>query len=169
MGPYPPRVVLALRTRPSQSAIGRWGWGFHTVRGGTDPGDLRFLSQGCGDCRYRDGFTYRGWESILPGCRCLRASPSQSATTHWRWCFYTEQSGSDPGIPPSFPGCRMYRRISNQGWDPILPGWRWLYAGSMHEPVALGLSEYLYAWRRMPHGETPLGTRRRAVRQRRDE
>ena len=24
---------------PSQSAISRWGWGFHTVRGGIDPGD----------------------------------------------------------------------------------------------------------------------------------
>ena len=27
---------------PSQSAITQWGWGFHTVRGGIDPGDLRF-------------------------------------------------------------------------------------------------------------------------------
>ena len=26
---------------PSQSAITRWGWGFHTLRGGIDPGDLR--------------------------------------------------------------------------------------------------------------------------------
>ena len=29
MGPYPSRVVLALRTP---------GWGFHTVRSGIDPG-----------------------------------------------------------------------------------------------------------------------------------
>ena len=26
---------------PSQSAITQWGWGFHTLRGGIDPGDLR--------------------------------------------------------------------------------------------------------------------------------
>ena len=32
MGYYPPRVSLALRTP---------GWGFHTVRGGIDPGDHR--------------------------------------------------------------------------------------------------------------------------------
>ena len=27
---------------PSQSATSHWGWGFHTVRGGIDAGDLRF-------------------------------------------------------------------------------------------------------------------------------
>ena len=27
---------------PSQSAITQWGWGFHTLRGGIDQGDLRF-------------------------------------------------------------------------------------------------------------------------------
>ena len=37
MGTYPPQGVLALCTIPSQSAIGQWGWGFHTVRGGFDP------------------------------------------------------------------------------------------------------------------------------------
>ena len=25
-----------------QSAITQWGWGFHTLRGGIDPGDLRY-------------------------------------------------------------------------------------------------------------------------------
>ena len=32
MGPYPPEVDLARHTNSSQSEIGRWGWGFHTVR-----------------------------------------------------------------------------------------------------------------------------------------
>ena len=27
---------------PSRSTISQWGWGFHTVEGGIDPGDLRF-------------------------------------------------------------------------------------------------------------------------------
>ena len=27
---------------PSRSAITQWGWGFHTLRGGIDPGNLRF-------------------------------------------------------------------------------------------------------------------------------
>ena len=26
---------------PNQSAITQWGWGFHTLRDGVDPGDLR--------------------------------------------------------------------------------------------------------------------------------
>ena len=34
-----------LSTIPSQSAIGQWDWGFHTVRGGFDPGDHRFRPQ----------------------------------------------------------------------------------------------------------------------------
>ena len=37
MGPCRPRVALTLFSSPSQSAIGRRGWGFHTVRGGSDP------------------------------------------------------------------------------------------------------------------------------------
>ena len=35
-GLYPPRLALALRTP---------GWGFHTVRGGIDPGERRFHLQ----------------------------------------------------------------------------------------------------------------------------
>ena len=42
MGSCRPRVALALVSSPSQSAICRWGEGFHTVRGGVDPGVHRF-------------------------------------------------------------------------------------------------------------------------------
>ena len=42
---YRPRGALALRTIPSQSAIGQWDWGFHAVRDCFDPGDLRFRPQ----------------------------------------------------------------------------------------------------------------------------
>ena len=28
-----------------QSATSQWGWGFHTLRGGIDPGNLRFRPQ----------------------------------------------------------------------------------------------------------------------------
>ena len=37
--------VRWLSTIPSQSAIGQWDWGFHTVRGGVDPGDHCFRPQ----------------------------------------------------------------------------------------------------------------------------
>ena len=42
MGFYCPQVALTLRSSPIQSAIGRWGCGFHTVRGGVDPEGHRF-------------------------------------------------------------------------------------------------------------------------------
>ena len=43
MGPYPPRGALALYTNTSQSAIGWWDWGFHTVQGGVDQGKSVFV------------------------------------------------------------------------------------------------------------------------------
>ena len=45
MGTYLPQSALALCTIPSQSAIGQWDWGFHTVRGGFGPRDHRFRPQ----------------------------------------------------------------------------------------------------------------------------
>ena len=44
-GTYPPRDALALCTIPSQSAIGQWDWGFHTVRDDFDPADHLFRPQ----------------------------------------------------------------------------------------------------------------------------
>ena len=42
MGLYilPRRSWLNMRTMVNQK-IGRWGWDFHTVRGGINPGDIR--------------------------------------------------------------------------------------------------------------------------------
>ena len=40
-GSYTLRMALD-STSASQSAISPLGWGFHTVRGGIDPGDHRF-------------------------------------------------------------------------------------------------------------------------------
>ena len=45
LGTYSPRGALALCTIPSQSTIGQWDWGLHTVRGGFDPGDHCFRPQ----------------------------------------------------------------------------------------------------------------------------
>ena len=41
MGPCSNKVKLVQYTNPSQSEIDRWGWGFHTVRGGINPDDIR--------------------------------------------------------------------------------------------------------------------------------
>ena len=43
MGSCRPRVALSLFSSPSQSSIGPWGWGFHTIRGGFDPGITVFV------------------------------------------------------------------------------------------------------------------------------
>ena len=45
MGPCVTRVALDLFLSPSQSAIGWLAGSFYTVRGGFDPGDLRFRPQ----------------------------------------------------------------------------------------------------------------------------
>ena len=42
---YRHRVAPALRSIPSQKAIGQRDWGFLTVRGGFDPEDHRFRPQ----------------------------------------------------------------------------------------------------------------------------
>ena len=38
------------------SAIGQWGWGFHTVRDGFDPGDQRFRPRVVGVVELWKGF-----------------------------------------------------------------------------------------------------------------
>ena len=48
MGPNPPRVRRDWGGCLSQSAIGPWDWGVHTVRGGVDPGQLDFRLRGVG-------------------------------------------------------------------------------------------------------------------------
>ena len=58
MGPYLPRVALALRTP---------GY-FRTVRGGIDPGNHRFRPRFVVDLRKN---LIRAWDFILPGWRWL--------------------------------------------------------------------------------------------------
>ena len=42
MGLYPPRAALDIRTPGWGLASSQCDWGFHTVRGGIDPGNHRF-------------------------------------------------------------------------------------------------------------------------------
>ena len=109
MGTYPPRDALALCTSPSQSAVGRWGWGFHTIRGGFDPG----VSTTCGPVSTRGKSVFVPGLSELymygriydPGmgtypprdALALCTSPNQSAVGRWGWGFHTMWGGFDPG------------------------------------------------------------------------
>ena len=78
MGSHRPRDALALRAIPGKSAIGRWGWGFHTVRGGFDPGDHRFRPQDIGVLKV---WIYNPGMGTYPprGALALRTIPSKSA------------------------------------------------------------------------------------------
>ena len=66
--PILPGVRWLLCTNPSQSATGQCGWGFHTVRGGFDPGGSPFSSPRCRSCRCMEGLLNRGWGPVLPVC-----------------------------------------------------------------------------------------------------
>ena len=101
--PILPGVRWLLCTNPSQSATGQCGWGFHTVRGGFDPGGSPFSSPRCRSCRCIEGLLNRGWGPILPVCGeivgfpqgatpAARASPSDwsragggGALGQWDW------------------------------------------------------------------------------------
>ena len=66
---YPPRVALGRRTPGWGLASSQWGWGFHTVRGGIDPGVHHFRPRFVGLYVYVEGFMMRGWNLVLPGPR----------------------------------------------------------------------------------------------------
>ena len=75
METHPPRGALALCTIPSQSAIGQWGWGFHTVRGGFDPAHLRFFPQVV--------WIVETWKDFLSGDETL-SSLGAAGPRHWQ-------------------------------------------------------------------------------------
>ena len=94
----------------SQSATSQWGSSFHTVRGGIDPGDLRFRPRAVGVVRTwkyvwsGDGKLsspgaagHRRWPKGNVSPRAGSMSPSQSATSQWGSSFHTVRGGIDPG------------------------------------------------------------------------
>ena len=95
---------------PSLSEISQWGWGFNTLRGGIDPGDLRFRLRVVRVVDIWKRF-WSGDETLSsPGMtgprRCPETqlspragsvSPSQSATSQLGWGFHTLWGGFVPG------------------------------------------------------------------------
>ena len=110
--------------KPSQSAISRWGWDFHTAPGGIDPGDRRFRPWFIGvvdlwkDLRSGDGIL-----SSLGGAGSI--SPSQSAIGQWGRDFHSVQGGIAPGEPPYSSRVvgitDMYGNIYDPGMGPYPP------------------------------------------------
>ena len=94
----------------SPKAITQWPWGFHTLRGGIDTGDLRFRPRALGVVEiWKDIWSVdrnlsspgaagpRRWHEgqLSPGAGSM--SPSQYAITQLGWGFHTLRGGIDPG------------------------------------------------------------------------
>ena len=107
------RGQLSLRAgsmSSSPSAIIQWGWGFRTLRGGIDPGELPRRPRVVGVVEIWKG-SEPGMGTHLPrGRRELGVgpsgklsprngsmSPSQSAITQWGWGFHIQRGGIDQG------------------------------------------------------------------------
>ena len=73
---------------PSQSAITQWGWCFHTLRGGIDPGDLHV--------RLRVVGVVNVWKDYNAG---MRTYPHRGALT----LMYDPQPISDRPVGLGFP------------------------------------------------------------------
>ena len=104
MASYRSRLALAIFSIPSESAIGQWGWGFHTVRGGFDPADHRFRPRVVGVVHVYGGIYDPGMGSYRPQVALdIFSSPSQSTIGRWGWGFHTVRGGFDPGDHRSRP------------------------------------------------------------------
>ena len=71
---------------PSQSAITQWGWGFHILRGGINPGDLRF--------RPRVVVVAEIWKDFFPGDGKL-SSPGVAGPRRWPEEQLSPRAGSN--------------------------------------------------------------------------
>ena len=98
---------MSLKT---QLATSQLGWGFHTFRGGIDPGDNRFRPRVVGVVEvWRDSSSGDGNLSCLGAAGPLRwpegqlspragsMSASESAITQWGWGLQSLRGGIDPG------------------------------------------------------------------------
>ena len=92
MGPYPPRVTLALQTP---------NWGFHTVRDGIDSGDHRFRPRFCWICTCMAGYVVG--DDTLSSSGGAGSNPSQSAMSQWGRGFPTVRARSTRGTTVFVP------------------------------------------------------------------
>ena len=66
-----------------QSATRQWIWGFHILRGGIEPGELRFRPR---SCRGMEGVLILGWDLILSGCGGI-STLARGAALAARWLY----------------------------------------------------------------------------------
>ena len=126
VGPYRPWGALDLFSSPSQSAINKWGCGFHTVRGGIDPGELCFRPQAVGIVDL--WIDFRSGVGVLssPGDagKIFESQPISDRPLglgflcRAGWYRPGESFVSTPGCL----SCRDTEGFPNRGWGPPSPG-----------------------------------------------
>ena len=83
---------------PRQSATSQWDWGFHTLRGGIDPGDLRFRTRVVGAVDVWKDFSSGDGNPSSPGCAGSMYDPQPiNDRGRWGWGFHNVRGGFDPG------------------------------------------------------------------------
>ena len=117
---------------PSQSAITQLGWGFHTLRGGIDPRNLRFRPRVVGVVEIWKDFQPGDGNLSSPGCagsmydlQLITDRPVGLGFPHRAGRF---RPGVSPFSPPGYWICRCMDRFLIREWGPNVPGWRWLYS-----------------------------------------
>lgn len=105
---------------PSQSMITRWVWGFHTVRGGVDPGDRRFFPRFVGVVYIWKDFFYqmmgpyppRVWPNLDCSFEHQTSRKSQWVSGLWYVLRQPISCQNSANFPISSKVGRMAARIS---------------------------------------------------------
>ena len=127
MEPYPPRVTLASRTRANPRSARGVGV-FHTMRGGIDPGDHRFRPRFDGVVHVWKDFASGGGTLSFVGAaehRGPQPISDQPVRLGFPRCIAISTQGTTVFVPVCW-SCTHAEGWMIQGWDLVLPGWRWL-------------------------------------------
>ena len=123
-------------TNLSQSAISRWGWGFHTVRGGIDPGDRRVLPGCVGVANIWKDFSSLDGTLSSPGALAQQTRAdqhNQSVRLGFSRCAGRYLPGGSPFIVPGVLELQMHGEISRPKMESY-PLWVEL-APQLPEPI----------------------------------
>ena len=110
----------------------KYQWGGATrarFAGWYRPGGPPFLSGVCRSFRCMEGFLIRGWQYVHPGWRWLHEPQpisNQPVGLGFLHLAGRYRPGGPPFTSPICWSCRCMEIFLIRGWDPILPGWRWL-------------------------------------------
>ena len=115
-------MALALRTP---------GWGFHTVRGGINPGDHRFCPRFVGVADVRKDFWFGDVNLSSPG---RAGSVNAGLGIPHRAGRY--RFGGPSFSSPVCWSCRCMEGFLIPEWAPIRPGWRWLCEPQVRVPTS---------------------------------